>query len=99
MKTSFLLIITLFMYACGGSSTSSKEKDEHSYAKIIIDDSFKKLFKTSIDTYQSQFPKAKFIIYLPFLFQNILSKNTKKMIKKLKLLLFPENYLKERFFY
>jgi len=61
MKTSFLLIITLFMYACGGSSTSSKEKDEHSYAKIIIDDSFKKLFKTSIDTYQSQFPKAKFI--------------------------------------
>lgn len=61
MKIAFLFCLLVVVYSCGTGSSSKSEKESFEYAKISIDESFKKLFKTSIDTYESQFPKAKFI--------------------------------------
>jgi phosphate transport system substrate-binding protein len=62
-KMRFLLFIfgLYLLQSCGGGSSTSSEKTRYEYAKIVIDDSFQKLLKTSIDTYESQYPKAKFI--------------------------------------
>lgn len=61
MKLILFLFIVVLFQACGSGTSSSKEKDMHEYANIVIDDSFKKLLTTSFDTYESQYPKAKFL--------------------------------------
>ncbi len=62
MKVLFFIVFLFLLQACGGGNTSSSEKTKYEYAKIVIDDSFQKLLKTSVDTYESQYPKAKFIL-------------------------------------
>jgi phosphate transport system substrate-binding protein len=61
MKLYLLILSVILLQACGNSTSSSKKESNFEYAKIVIDDSFKKLLTTSIDTYESQYPKAKFI--------------------------------------
>ena len=58
---AFLMLSIAILQSCGGGSSTKKTENPHEYAKIAIDESFKKLLKTSIDTYESQYPKAKFI--------------------------------------
>ena len=60
MKLYLFILSVLLIQSCGNSSSSTSEKSKYEYAKIVIDDSFQKLLKTSIDTYESQYPKAKF---------------------------------------
>ena len=61
MKLYLFILSVLLIQSCGNSPSSTSEKSKYEYAKIVIDDSFQKLIKTSIDTYESQYPKAKFI--------------------------------------
>lgn len=61
MKLYLLILSVILLQACGNNTSSSKKESNFEYAKIVIDDSFQKLLKTSIDTYESQYPKAKFI--------------------------------------
>jgi phosphate transport system substrate-binding protein len=59
-KRFYYFLITSILFSCVNRSSSSLENDSHSKGKIkiFIDESFKKLFQTSIDTFMSQNPRA-----------------------------------------
>ena len=65
MKTNFLLLLFgLILYSCTQQDNPfAYQSDTHSRGKAVvyIEESFKRLFDTSIYTFESQFPKADII--------------------------------------
>lgn len=59
--TKFIFSTTLLMSVTSCTNGSSSDSDTHrkGEAKLYIEESFKPLFETSIDTFESQNPKAK----------------------------------------
>jgi phosphate transport system substrate-binding protein len=58
MNNSYLYLSILLLFSCGGNQSKVSDTCKSGIAKILVEESFKPLFETSSETFESLAPKA-----------------------------------------
>ena len=58
MNNSYLYLSILMLFSCGGNQSKVSDTCKSGIAKILVEESFKPLFETSSETFESLAPKA-----------------------------------------